>query len=445
MKCDENSDWWRPDPAYILPPRTTLARLPPMGSGGPYVESMASFFFRLACLHRVSPSVLTDHLVFPDDKTKKQYWSWIDPAFNATVKYLDKWIERLELLTGNRGLESLTFKPLASLIPHQGFMVRKSRICPLCHDQSIKEKSEMYDRLLWSVATVPACPIHGIKLVENCGCDPTARRRLIIRPNRIPGICSFCGLKLTSNNIKGIEAADKEQVQRARIVAAFIQDRHLLIYDQRIHDGFLRFVKGIIANHTCGKAYRFAQLLSVGKSKVSEWMSGEHMSTFPQVVDIAQVCKCSIVDVYSGRYEVVESVEPLSAGSCMTSNQIIKSGKKIKELDLKRYINQKDPIGFGKVAAELKTSVKFLRKYFPEESKTIVSNYRKRRRAAAKKRLMERTRLYRKIAEQLMRAGIRPNPKLISKELNYELYILSDRKICRKICMEVINANSKPT
>jgi hypothetical protein len=300
----------------------------------------------------------------------------------------------------------------------------------------------MYDRLLWSVATVSACPIHGIKLVENCGCDPTARRRLIIRPNRIPGICSYCGLKLTSGNLKQIEIADEEQVQRARIVAAFIQDRHLLIYDQRINDGFLRFLKGIIANHTCGKAYRLAQLLSVGKSKLSEWMTGDHQPIFPQVVDVAQVCNCSIVDVYSGRYEVVKSIKPLSASSRMASILSIRAGKKIKESDLEKYIDCKDPIGFGKVAAELNTSEKFLRKYFPEQSKTIVRNYHEKRRLNSKNRLMERIRLYRKIAEQLMRGGIRPNPKLISKELNYELYIVRDQKICQKICREAIKAAS---
>ena len=49
------------DPSELLPPRSVLTTLQPLGLGTPYRESLSSFFQRLADQHSLSPKVLVQH------------------------------------------------------------------------------------------------------------------------------------------------------------------------------------------------------------------------------------------------------------------------------------------------------------------------------------------------------------------------------------------------
>jgi hypothetical protein len=147
--------WLQPDSRYQMPNRSILAGMVPMGLNTPYVESLSSYYLRLAHLHRLSPRVLAKDLIFPAIAKSESHgyghqfhWNW--PYFNSVTKTAEVWTEQLERLTSLKILNQLSFFSLKGLIPAAELIHRKRRWCPFCLDES-GNALEVYDRLLWDV------------------------------------------------------------------------------------------------------------------------------------------------------------------------------------------------------------------------------------------------------------------------------------------------------
>ena len=66
------------------------------------------------------------------------------------------------------------------------------RYCPECINQHGNAYGA-YGRLLWSVGAINACPIHGIRLVQQtCGAE-SGKRLEFFRRKWLPGACMSCG------------------------------------------------------------------------------------------------------------------------------------------------------------------------------------------------------------------------------------------------------------
>jgi hypothetical protein len=442
-----NSDyeWW--EPLYQLPPRSILVPMKPMGLDSPYVESLSSYYLRLAYLHQLSPRGLAKYVILPALKISNlERLDFYAPHFNGAGKIPDLWTQQLQRFTGLKNLNQLTFSSLNLLLPKMSLFTPKKRWCPACHDES-SDVSEMYDRLLWCIGAVSACPKHGINLVEKCACDPESRLPLI-NVKRLPGICMLCGGRLSSESAFEIQKAEEREIQRAQMVAEFIRDRRLV---ENIKIGInlriMRFIRGIITNHTNGNASEFAKMVFLHKSQVSEWLQELHTPAFPQIVSIAQACGCSIADVYLGKYQHIEKVSPLYHSNRKPFSVPKKrkaAFKNVTEFQLNIFLVKEKPISLTQVAKTLNVSEKFLQLHFKDISLKIVDNYRKNRKTVAETRLSERCKEYRKTAETLFANGINPTRRRMIKELDIKM-LIRHRKVFNEIVNEVTQAASKPT
>jgi hypothetical protein len=77
-----------------------------------------------------------------------------------------QWAEALNRATLRNDLQSCTLLPFQGLVPSLKLQAAERRFCPDCLDNDIRDGRENYMRLLWLLAPVKACPLHGVRLIE---------------------------------------------------------------------------------------------------------------------------------------------------------------------------------------------------------------------------------------------------------------------------------------
>lgn len=199
-----------------VPTRSRLYSLEPIGIGTLDVESLESYTARLAWLHGVTPGLLMTREIAsvvalgPRQKTGGQL-SLFDPqTITGTGASAERWINALELLTLRSDLSYLTLRPWRDVLPSAGLNRRSKVWCPHCFEEDV----EPYDRLLWRIAVVAACPKHRVLLTEAC---PHCSSKLPLRGyTAVPGFCVRCSRSLAQPRASELSAvSDDDSSARA--------------------------------------------------------------------------------------------------------------------------------------------------------------------------------------------------------------------------------------
>jgi len=181
--------------------KTILAPLRLYGLGTPQVESLASFYCRLADAHQVTPKQLAK-VLFNDSA----YLS-IDDAPELKSIDLDARIfcthsgrtavivERLEKLTGAANLACGTLLRLRGALSRNqtGSSVQRRRWCPMCYAQLA---DRIVEPLAWWIPQITRCPLHGARLTDRCARCGSYQRDWRIGSVRM--LCIKCGFALKS-------------------------------------------------------------------------------------------------------------------------------------------------------------------------------------------------------------------------------------------------------
>lgn len=183
--------------------KTVFAPLHLHGVGTPAVESLASFFCRLADVHQVSPRQL-GKVVCNDspylDVGSGPHLSNVDLyaamfcSYSAQTQVL---VQRLERLTGAQNLLCGTLLRLRDVLSANqvGACVRKRRWCPACYANS---DDMVVEPLGWSILVMNRCPIHGARLQDRCSRCGSYQRDWQFGPGR--KICYHCKAPLSVAN-----------------------------------------------------------------------------------------------------------------------------------------------------------------------------------------------------------------------------------------------------
>lgn len=182
--------------------KTVLAPLHLHGVGTPAVESLASFFCRLADVHQVSPRQLSK--VVCNDSAYLQFggpqlrnvdlYAAMFCSYAAQTEVL---VQRLEKLTGAQNLVCGTLLRLRHVLGANqvGACVRKRRWCPACYARC---EGMIVEPLAWSILVARRCPIHGIRLQDQCSRCGSYQYDWRFGPER--KICRECGSRLGEAN-----------------------------------------------------------------------------------------------------------------------------------------------------------------------------------------------------------------------------------------------------
>jgi hypothetical protein len=435
---DDSAGWAKP--VITMPPRTTLARLLPVGLNTPFVENLSSYFIRLADLHHLSPRVLANYVVLNSLPTSKfDLVKFYKPRFNGVGKTPFKWTEVLGHLTGLETLWQLSLANLKSILPPTGLTFPIKRWCPMCYDDNYRSITPIYDKLLWDIAPATACPEHGIRLMSSCICSQTVGDN-ISRTKRVPGICMKCGRRKSVQYTPTIIKAEKWEINRAQLIAEFIGDRHKFLHLKKV--GFMKFTRGITNNYTNGFAVNVAKLLGFSKGQFSDYLRGNHIPCFSAIIDVAEACKCSVFDVYLGNYEMAKGIFQVNQNNPSAykrkRHRATRIWTGVDENTIRGYLHH-DPISLKQAAAKIGVSDTYLRRNFPVVAKEISNRYFQELRKQAKIRKDERRKLYINAVQELIMHGHNPTRGRVTLALRdwMPLTTVADRRIIAEVIREV--------
>ena len=146
---------------FLVPARSALYRLSPIGLGTERVEALSSYVARVAAAHLVKPS-------------------WLLKSFGASVSAKDtrvlngacvttgRVVELLEQRTQLGDLASLTFLPWGNVLSTLNSLSTNQGWCPRCLESWRSEGIPIHYPLLWCLTTVRWCVVHGCRLASQC-------------------------------------------------------------------------------------------------------------------------------------------------------------------------------------------------------------------------------------------------------------------------------------
>lgn len=179
--------------------KTVLAPLHLHGVGTSAVESLASFFCRLADVHQVTPTqlgkvVCNDSSYFHSSSGPRlsnvDLYAKMFCSYSAQTEVL---VQRLEKLTGAQDLMCGTLLRLRHVLSANqvGACVCKRRWCPACYAHC---EDTVVEPLGWSLLVMSRCPMHGIRLQDQCTRCGSYQHDWRVGPER--KICRECGAPL---------------------------------------------------------------------------------------------------------------------------------------------------------------------------------------------------------------------------------------------------------
>ncbi len=183
--------------------RSILAPLHLHGLGTPLVESLASYYCRLADAHQVTGKqlakvVCNDSIYLRSDGLPRLQSIDLYPIeFCAHSGRTAVLVERLQRLTGADNLVHGTLLRLRGVLSRNqsGSCVERRRWCPICYAQ---REDIVAEPLAWWVPQITYCPTHGSKLLDQCArCGSYQRNWPVGRARKL---CIRCGFELKVHN-----------------------------------------------------------------------------------------------------------------------------------------------------------------------------------------------------------------------------------------------------
>ncbi|MBD2731462.1 TniQ family protein [Nostoc sp. FACHB-892] len=226
----------------VIPQRSRLFPLEPIGIGTIYVESLSGYVARLAEHHSTTTEQLILSQILPLMGQKMSQTSPIDIINNffgihhslASANeirgiFATTLIQVLEELTLRRDLANLSPLKWASLTFECSFLRLYQAWCPLCYASWRTQNRIIYNPLLWLVNTIKFCPHHEHQtLIEQCPhCDKQFPP--LTRCSR-PGYCSSChlwlgGFRINQNLDEQVVAENSENSWQHLLIGDFSSHR----------------------------------------------------------------------------------------------------------------------------------------------------------------------------------------------------------------------------
>src|SRR5487761_1118979 len=147
----------------LIPPRTPVYALDPIGIGTAMTESLTSYVIRLAEAHSVTVGDFIGRMLSEIPNPKGTILTSAAKAFrigshgfracgyavNGATDRTARWVYALETVTGRPDLRYLTLLPLRSALPCQVFR-RHRAWCPACLEHWRAVGQTVYEPLAWA-------------------------------------------------------------------------------------------------------------------------------------------------------------------------------------------------------------------------------------------------------------------------------------------------------
>jgi DNA-binding XRE family transcriptional regulator len=253
-------------------PRSTLHALIPFGVGTADVESLLSYFCRLAVSHSVSTLVLSRTIAQHFGHSVAANFDWHERQISGIRESALTWSAALSALTSVQNLDNLTFLPWREVISQNGLSIfKRGQFCSHCFADDVACGRQPYFRLAWESAEVTCCPVHRKTLscdCPSCGKNNVRHAAAVV----VPGWCTHCGgfLGATTESEKS-EEVEPASLWKARQIGQLLASQdNLSVRPNRSE--VIGAITQIVSKAHGGMAAPFSRRIGIAKSTVHHWL-----------------------------------------------------------------------------------------------------------------------------------------------------------------------------
>lgn len=293
-------------------PRSELHALQPIGEGTCDVESLPSYFCRLAVSHSVSTLALSRSIAQRIEHNVSHEFDWHQRRLASTCESAQTWSAALSELTAVPNLDKLTFLPWQNVISRSGLsIVTRGQFCPSCFAEDLAQGRDPYFRLAWESAEVSVCSRHACSLATHCphcGKDNIRHTSAYV----VPGWCTHCGEFLgKAGAMPAMAPIDPAARWAARQIGELVHAQQTLA-STPLRDNLINAISQIIEEMDNGQSALFARRIGVAKSTVHNWLKGDGTPTLKASLKIAAHSGACLTQLLSGDLSqwVCPQIEP---------------------------------------------------------------------------------------------------------------------------------------
>lgn len=376
-------------------PRSTLHALAPLGQGTPDVESLTSYFCRLAFSHSMTAQKLADWVLERFDNAMCEKYGWHQRNLSSMSPESEQWAAWLSELTGVGALDRHTLSPWRGILGTPGLAPKSDRWCPCCLAEDKTNGTTPHLRLSWDIAPVDVCQRHKVELTSTC---PHCERSNVRNRSTIvvPGYCTSCGGFLGDAKT---EPASPEDLWVARQVGLMLQEPPKVA-----SHGLVPLLETVIERMADGRPSNFASRYGFSKSGISHWLNKGGIPSLKAWLTIAGHGGIGLDRLFAGDVEGWElPLVPMQLPIEMPESP--RAGIKSRELDwehiraqLRAMLEEPEAISVNQASERLGVDRKNLYLQANAEARAIADRYLRRRAARGEQR---QTRLQSQIGEVL--------------------------------------------
>jgi DNA-binding phage protein len=281
----------------MCPPRSTLYPLPLIGVGTAGVESLPSYFCRLAVTHCVSSTDLlhrvSENCGWP--APPKNFWK--DVNLSGMGDVAERYACALSEMTSVERLDLLTLRSWRNVIAHSSQAPAKGRWCGACFEDDLVQGGIPYFRLAWDVGDLNVCAKHGTGLIDACpDCGRTNARNNAVWV--VPGWCCHCGAPLGGVREAPSSPAPAETWKAAQVGQLLAAQASLVSVPD--HGTMIQGILKLVEQFDDGMSARFARRIGLTKSTVHWWLRQGGVPTLAAHLRIASQTGVSLEELLTG-------------------------------------------------------------------------------------------------------------------------------------------------
>ena len=296
--------------APLVPPRSRLFHIDPVGLGTPLVECLTSYISRVAQAHSISPGALQHHEVPKYGAPRQNIFSCgirsrarsLTAGINASGTLAVDFVSAIGKLTARNDLQYLTMIPWKPLFPTPMLMRGVAAWCPVCQTSWEEAGKTVYVPLLWTLEAVKFCPYHRRPLRFTCPhCS---------LPQPVLGQCSWVGFCARCKRRLGSDSG-KDEPERYSVVHQETPEWEIWVASQiadliqaGFHDPPLLTREQLAALVRIGSDLEglssFARILGVSSTSVCEWRMGAKNPVLPAYLRLARIFNATLVKLLTG-------------------------------------------------------------------------------------------------------------------------------------------------
>lgn len=431
-------------PTPVIPSRSVLFALTPLGTGTSDQESLVSLIIRTSRAHLLNPRHLVTKVFIEiapgTGKLATAFFRKDGRTVNGLSLYAELFVSAMSKLTGRQDLRNLTLHAWTDVFPQngQGLLARHPKWCPVCLTDQRNSVEGTRFPLKWFLDAYSVCSTHRMPMEDRC---PACGRQQPFFP-RYPdqGICHHCRHLLSSTSSRSRGEHSQFELWAAEAIGDMIQRQSELGYAPTF-GRFQEFVTRQVEAMTGGNRAAFCRLLGFDNHGLRGWLDRNERPSFTQFLALCYALNVMPADIFRDNRSMEVTAQLRNPIETRKKRRVCArpSPEKRKELEaiLQAILESGDRRSVSSIATELGVRPSCLRYWFPEICTTLSERHRQSAKTCAVLRQEMQCARIVEIVKQIESEGVYPSRRRVTRALRPERISLIKSRLSDAYCKAV--------